>query len=182
MTSLLNITLSHNWLLPTITTMRLWASVVQALPLSDSRTLKLTQVPGFTKADVDSIMADADEPSLPVFLKELRKREDARAEEAQKVAEKWGKLEVVDVSFRVLGERIVTPSAMVHLVAKLRINPPTNSPTETSSKDETIHDEKDEEFLTGKNDTEETKNYDTPGWAHAPRWPVVSLRDTSSHS
>jgi hypothetical protein len=73
----------------------------------------------------------------------------------------------------VIGERIVTPSSIVYLVAKLRILPPTDSVPEV--KDEEENKEKEEEFLMSRKDAEDLVG-DNPagGWAHTPYWPGVS--------
>jgi translocation protein SEC63 len=73
----------------------------------------------------------------------------------------------------VIGERIVTPSSIVYLVAKLRILPPTDSVPEV--KDEEENTEKEEEFLMSRKDAEDlTGDNPAGGWAHTPYWPGVS--------
>ena len=80
----------------------------------------------------------------------------------------------------VIGERIVTPSAIVQLFVKARVTPPIGQTTRAVDKDEKrilkINDEKDQEFLTGRKDTEELTNGLKPiGFAHTPLWPAVRL-------
>ena len=86
----------------------------------------------------------------------------------------------------VIGERIVTPGAIVQLVFKLRLTPPTAAlagptipspePTpEERKKEIQEEDEREQAFLTSKEDADELlPGLTIPGVAHAPRWPVVS--------
>lgn len=85
----------------------------------------------------------------------------------------------------VIGERIVTPSSIVYLVVKLRLSPPSSdSDTKTEKKEldaeETkksikANEEKDNEFLTGRNDVEPLSDEGSVAFAHAPYWPGVSI-------
>jgi translocation protein SEC63 len=94
LTSLLSITLAHNWLLPTLHVMHLHAYLAQALLPGDS---PLLQFPGVRKDDL--------EPGVEVaeLVEELEKKADPRLESIRKAGERWGHLEVVDVRFK--GER-----------------------------------------------------------------------------
>ena len=84
----------------------------------------------------------------------------------------------------VIGERFVTPGAIVQLVFKLRLRPPvTNtelsngalSDVEKEKQDAKFNDEHDQIFLVSKKDFEDLPAGEPlSGWAHAPRWPVVS--------
>jgi len=82
----------------------------------------------------------------------------------------------------VIGERLITPSAIVFLVVKLRISPPV--PTRTSAAKETdeklaaaSNDNKDYQFLIGRKEVEDLPQSPgiptVGGWAHAPYWPAV---------
>lgn len=86
-----------------------------------------------------------------------------------------------------IGERIVTPSSIVYLVVKLRLSPhSSDSATKTEkelSAEETkksikVNEEKDYEFLTGRNDAEPLSDEGSLGFAHAPYWPGVSNLET----
>lgn len=99
LTSLLNIILSRNWLVPALTTMRLHAYLAQALPPSQhvSDDLKLAQLPGCNPTEVSS---NSDISSISAFIGKLESNADARVDDVKKAAEKWGKFELVEASFR----------------------------------------------------------------------------------
>lgn len=87
-----------------------------------------------------------------------------------------------------LGERIVTPSAIVHLVVKLRLT--TGSSTEESSKSleesqlkriKKLNDERDNEFLSSRKDGEDLPAGVVNKWAHAPFWPKVGVHSLFLH-
>ena len=86
----------------------------------------------------------------------------------------------------VIGERIVTPSAIVHLLIKIRISPPigqtatflkTELSEEITQKSSRLDQEKDDAFLTSKRDSEEISASTVNRAAHAPFWPSVRLRN-----
>lgn len=77
----------------------------------------------------------------------------------------------------VIGERLVTPSAIVFLLVKLRLRQPlqSESPSSVSEKSaKAIREdrEKDDKFLNNRKDAEDIEGA-TPVWAHAPHWPGV---------
>src|SRR6202043_510254 len=83
----------------------------------------------------------------------------------------------------VIGERLVTPSAIVLLVVKLRMSSLADETKATISKDPEVadrtskaNDEKDYQFLIGRQDVEElpVNTLATGGWAHTPYWPEVN--------
>ncbi|KAI0301942.1 Sec63 Brl domain-containing protein [Multifurca ochricompacta] len=166
--ALLVITTARNWSQPTIATMRLHAYLAQAI-LPGSPGARWAQLPGSTRDFADVIAA-------------LEKREDHVVADARKTVERWGRVEIVDASFRVIDERIVTPQALVHLVMKLRISPPkpvtvaeANGNTDPKSRpavDAEDDTRLDDEFLNNPKDVEDLK---PParilGSAHAPLWP-----------
>lgn len=125
------------------------------------------QLPGKTKEMID-------------LLRVLEKKDDDRVPAIKKAMEKWGRVEMVDASFKVIGERVVTPSSIIFLVVKLRITPPgLSTERKELSVDETkrivkLNDAKDEEFLTSRAEAEEISpaGADANGWAHAPFWPA----------
>jgi translocation protein SEC63 len=87
----------------------------------------------------------------------------------------------------VLGERAVTPSALIHLVVKLRLSPPKpNKPEEhsngttkeanTTAEAPVPFTKQDEAFLSDTKDAEDLpENASSLGAAHAPHWPSVRL-------
>ncbi|KAI5125002.1 hypothetical protein M0805_007426 [Coniferiporia weirii] len=187
LTSLLNIAMSHNWLSPTLNAMRLHAYLTQAVSPSNpsQETNVLTQLPHISEDDVKAVIEQLDDRDLKAFIDHLEKTNDARAEEAVKAAESWGRLELVEASFRVIGERIVTPLSIVQLLVKVRISPParhdakygTNGDKEDVDTIKRIiktNEERDNAFLTSKRDSEElTDGLNTLGQAHAPYWPAT---------
>jgi|SRR6266850_357530 len=84
----------------------------------------------------------------------------------------------------VIGERIVTPQALVHLVMKLRVSPPKGTTTsepngkvDTENRPTIDADEEsrlDNAFLNSPRDVEDLKS-STPilSSAHSPLWPAV---------
>ncbi|THH10242.1 hypothetical protein EW145_g1464 [Phellinidium pouzarii] len=185
--SLLNIAMSHNWLVPTLNAMRLHAYLTQAIIPSGASQLTniLTQLPHINEDDVKTVIEQLNERDLKAFVNYLEKTNDARAEEAVKAAESWGGLELVEASFKVIGERIVTPLSIVQLLVKVRMSPPVNSKVRTSSTETKedvdaikqiikTNDEKDTAFLTSKRDNEElAEGAKLLGRAHAPYWPAI---------
>ncbi|KAG9016960.1 secretory subunit [Tulasnella sp. JGI-2019a] len=171
--SMLSIALSHNWLACSLNVMHLNASLAQAvLPGSDP----LLAFPSVNKEEVKAV-----EGGITAYIKALEQKNDPRSEMVRRVADKWGRLDVVDSQFKVIGERIVTPGAIVQMVVKLRLTPPTvaKSTGQSTPPEQTVDERKkqirkEEEFLNGKNDTDELyPGLTTPGHAHAPHWPQL---------
>lgn len=108
LTSLLNIVLSRNWLIPALTVMRLHAYLAQALPPSQqaSEYVKLAQLPGCNAEEVAAVIGQAADASVETLIKKLEGNTDNRVEDMKKAAQKWGKFELVDASFK--GESFVT--------------------------------------------------------------------------
>ncbi|TFK35050.1 DnaJ-domain-containing protein [Crucibulum laeve] len=172
--ALLNASISRNWLLPTLAVMRLHAFIAQALPPSTGDRLRFAQLPGINAKDVDTFGSTAKDVSD--FVDTLESKKDDRVVEVKKAVQKWGRIELVDAAFKVIGERIIVPSSIIYLVVKLRISPPGTKTEKELSVDETkrvikANDEKDDKFLLAKGDTEELPGDVTSGWAHAPYWP-----------
>lgn len=169
--SMLGITMSRNWLLPTISAMRLHAYITQAL-LPGQAELKAAQLPGIDLSEAPSLSSSE---SFEAAVSSLSKSESPALPDAEKALERLGQTEIVDASFKVIGERYVTPSSFVHLLVKLRVVPlskagqpvPVPQPTKESEK-------RDNEFLLGKKEMEDLPKKDyTSGYAHAPYWPAV---------
>ena len=75
-----------------------------------------------------------------------------------------------------IGERLVTPSAIVFLLVKLRVKAPgtsTSTPVQ-DAKSVKKNDEIDEKFLNTRGDAEVMEGSGA-GYAHAPYWPGVRL-------
>jgi len=174
LTCLLSISLSHNWLVPSLNIMHLHAYLAQAL-LPGAQPLAL--FPGVQKEEVENTHGD-----FSHLVKNLEAKGDRRVGTLKKVAERWGHVELVDAQFKVIGEKIVTPGAIVQLLIRLRLTPPGSKHNGSASKEEDIdqikqeikaNEEKDATFLTSRKDAEdlETGQQGT-GWAHAPYWPA----------
>ncbi|TFK66638.1 hypothetical protein BDN72DRAFT_799683 [Pluteus cervinus] len=175
--ALVNISVSRNWLHTTLWVMRLQAYLVQAL-LPGSEKLQFTQFPGVKSEELADLSPDVKD--VTDLVSALEKKHDSRVSDIKKAADKWGRLELVDVSFKVIGERVVVPSSIVFLLVKLRITPPTASKVEQKelSVDETKrlikrNEEKDHQFLISRKETEDLPENAIPsGYAHAPFWPA----------
>ncbi|KXN80902.1 Translocation protein sec63 [Leucoagaricus sp. SymC.cos] len=177
LTALLNVSVSRSWLLPTLAIMRLHAYLAQALPPVDNQRMRLTQLPSIQSKDVEAL---TDAKTLTDVAEALESKKDGRASDIKKALEKWGTIDIVDVAFKVIGERVVTPSSIVFLVVKLRLIPPSKQIQRRElSVDETkkavkSNDEKDEKFLTSRGEMEELDGErEIATVAHAPYWPSV---------
>ncbi|KAI0057746.1 translocation protein sec63 [Artomyces pyxidatus] len=176
--ALLNVTMSRNWFQPTTAVMRLHAYLAQAAVPGDASAV-YTQLPGIKAEDVKVLPEDT--TGIGEFVKLLESKKDARVDDVKKAADRWGHLDLVDASFRVIGERTVTPSALVFLVVKLRLSPLKTEPSTNGAAKEaelTVGDalddaKKDDEFLNNLKDVEDlSAPGDNLGAAHAPRWPT----------
>jgi translocation protein SEC63 len=95
--ALLNVCIARTWLLPTLAVMRLYSSVAQALPPNSSDRLRLTQLPGIDSKDLETLPAKA---KMSELLHSLEEKKDPRAGDVKKTLEKWGRVEIVEASFR----------------------------------------------------------------------------------
>lgn len=173
--ALLNVSAARNWLTPTLGIMRLNSYLAQALPPNAPPRVRLTQLPNVSKADIDSFTPRPRE--MTEVLSALEEKGDGRVSTVRKAISKWGRVEIVDAAFKVIGERVVTPSSIIFLVVKLRLTPPgSNTERKDVSVDEAkrivqYNDKKDEEFLLSKQEAEDLPKSRSTGWAHAPHWP-----------
>ncbi|KAI0773666.1 DnaJ-domain-containing protein [Fomes fomentarius] len=170
--SMLNITMSRNWLLPTTAAMRLHAYLTQAL-LPGKEELKAAQLPGITPAEAPAL-SSSESSDFSAAVSALSKSQSSALLDAEKALERLGQTEIVDASFKVIGERYVTPSSFVHLLVKLRVVPLSKEgsvlPIPKQTKES---DKRDNEFLLSKKDTEDLPQGDyASGYAHAPYWPA----------
>ena len=171
---MLNITMSRNWLLPTISAMRLHAYLTQAL-VPGNNALKAAQIPGISTAEAPGLSGFGSN-DFSTAVASLSKSESSSLLDAQKALERLGKTEIVDASFKVIGERFVTPSSFVHLVVKLRVVPlDKDGKPVPIAKQEKETEKRDNEFLLSKKDAEDLPNGEYASqYAHAPYWPAVS--------
>src|ERR1700761_5630259 len=101
LTSLLNITLSRNWLNTSLHVMHLNAYLVQAIKPSTLPVNNLLQYPGIRAEELPVLSADAakwdaEKSRLIYVVERLKRQNDARAEAIAKAGERWGRLEIVD--------------------------------------------------------------------------------------
>lgn len=171
--SLLNIVMTRNWLVPAVAAMRLHAYLTQAL-LPGENTLKFAQLPGI--AEKEAIQLSGEVSDVAQVAESFAEKNDERASEVKKALSRWGKLDIVDASFKVIGERVVTPLSIVFLVVKLRITPPSSQSTVKAEKEVTANGHRDkveEEFLNSRKDMDDMpEGASDAGWAHAPHWPA----------
>ncbi|KAF5366562.1 hypothetical protein D9758_008999 [Tetrapyrgos nigripes] len=121
--ALLNISMSRNWLLPTMAVMRLHAYFVQALvppssvnqgtPGSGNDKQRLAQLPNIKVTEIETLAGahgqgqvvkrdegkgNKPELDIPDLIKTLEARNDGRVVDVKKAAERWGRLDVVEAS------------------------------------------------------------------------------------
>jgi len=167
LTSLLSMTLSHSWLGPSLTVLHLHALLAQAM-MPDAE--KLTVFAGVDKATADLAGHD-----LKELVTVLEKKKSPEVAVVRAAGERWGKLEMAGAAYRVIGEKTVTPSAIMQLVFKLRIAPPLvdTSGVPVATEDPAEEAAADEAFISGKKDAEDLPaGVQRSGWAHAPYWPA----------
>ncbi|KIJ19749.1 hypothetical protein PAXINDRAFT_166003 [Paxillus involutus ATCC 200175] len=165
--ALLNIASARSWLGPTLGAMRVHAYIAQALVPGEA-VLPQAQLPGF-----DAATSSSEKHDLTAFVQALEESGDDRAAEARKALNNWESLEVVDIEFKVIGERLVTPSSIVFLLVKLRVMEPNailSPSSNVDAKNAKKNDDIDEKFLNSRGEAEELQG-DGAGWAHAPFWP-----------
>ncbi|EPQ59753.1 DnaJ-domain-containing protein [Gloeophyllum trabeum ATCC 11539] len=171
--AMLNIITVRNWLTPTLAAMRLHACVTQAIPPGQPK-LKFAQLPGI--GEEEALQLPNEVETLDDFVGYLAEKGDGRVDQVKKAVARLPRLEVEDITFKVIGERIVTPLSIVHLLLKLRLSSArSGSTSEKPESRNTENDErKDEEFLNSRKDAEDIDDMDpTSGWAHAPHWPGI---------
>lgn len=172
--SLLSMAISHSWLQPTLVILRLHQLLAQAVAPDADR---LTLFPGVDKETAQSAQGD-----IVKLVRNVEVKAPESASDVRKIAERWGQLEFVDAGYKVIGEKVVTPSAIMQLVFKLRLAPPLAQTAAAPKEEEDVdkikqalkyNDEADEKFFAGKKDAEELEpGVQGSGYAHAPYWPA----------
>ncbi|KAJ7089651.1 Sec63 Brl domain-containing protein [Mycena belliarum] len=176
LSALLTISQARNWLTPTLAIMRLHAFFAQALPPAPAPPHQLAQLPGVKLSE-----AAANHANYTAFADDLEKKADGRVEDVRKALGHWGRVEIVNVSFRVIGERLITPSSIVYLVVKLRVAPPgaellkeEEVEGEDTKRLARATEEREMTFLNSRKDAEDLQPGQAfSGGAHAPFWPGV---------
>lgn len=95
LSALLTISQSRNWLQPTLAIMRLHAYFAQALPPLSSERLRLAQLPDVSFPNAATSKADFDG-----FVRDLEERGDGRVGDIKKALGRWGRLDVVESSYK----------------------------------------------------------------------------------
>ncbi|KAG8836210.1 secretory subunit [Serendipita sp. 399] len=163
--SILAMALGHGWLPTTIEIMHLHAYFSQALLPGRSN---LLQFPVITE---DAL--DGDRSAGLGKLLELVKDDPSKAKSLLVAVSHISRIDVYDASFKVVGERIITPGAFVQLVFKVRqVSLLSGSPPRKEQTPEEIAAEAatDTAFLASKAEVEDLPSYRSQ-WAHAPHWP-----------
>ncbi|KAJ7636042.1 Sec63 Brl domain-containing protein [Mycena polygramma] len=176
LSAMLTISQARNWLTPTLAIMRLHAFFAQALPPPPARAHQLAQLPNIKLGEVAVNNND-----YTAFAHTLEEQSDGRVVDVRKALGQWGRVEIVDVTFRVIGERIITPSSIVYLVVKLRVTPPGAEPSqeeevnaEDAKKSGRAAEEREMAFLNSRKDAEDLQPGQVfSGGAHAPFWPGI---------
>lgn len=176
--SMLNISVSRNWLQPTLAVMRLHAYLAQAIQPGQER-LKLAQFPGVSPDEAASLAPAGGDAKDPVsnLIDTLQAKSDDRVADIKKAASRWGRIELLSATFRVYGERVITPQAFINLVLKVRLSPPAASQAHANGQakaDAKSEEQRENDFLAGKKDKEDLPGDDSVSYAHAPFWPAVS--------
>ncbi|KAM0788998.1 hypothetical protein ACM66B_003067 [Microbotryomycetes sp. NB124-2] len=126
---MVSVVLSHNWLSSYIAVLHLQQFLLQALHPTSSQ---LLQLPHLTediakKAGADlgiNTVADFGKLNAGQVEKLLAGWPDRQKRDVFEVAKNWPVTSVVDAKFKVVGEAVVTPGAIVSFTLKLRVTPP----------------------------------------------------------
>ncbi|ORY53393.1 Sec63 Brl domain-domain-containing protein [Leucosporidium creatinivorum] len=177
---LTSIALSHNWLSSLISILHLQQFLLQAVHSSSSPLLQLPHVTDdIVKAaraiGVENItqfgkLEAGQVEKLLVGWPEKKKRD------VFEVAKNWPVTSVIDAKFKVVGEKIVTPGAIVSFTIKLRLTPPGQVGPAPEVTKVTVGEQENEgeessiEELIGRRKAGEDGEEPTP-FAHAPQFP-----------
>ncbi|KAL9938775.1 hypothetical protein V8E36_002494 [Tilletia maclaganii] len=134
---ILHISLAHNWLNETLEIMQTVQSLVQAVPLVESRPVQeLMQLPHLDIKTATALVNGSKLGGLGIqgfwnMPDEQRRKilisqgglKGAQYDEIVKVAGEWPRIELVDAYFKVVGERLVTTGSIVQFIIKVRLAP-----------------------------------------------------------
>ncbi|KAG8701223.1 secretory subunit [Ceratobasidium sp. 395] len=181
LTSLMTMTLSRNWAASSLQLMHLHAYLAQAIlpsPLIESPSTALLQYPNIKKEDTVTVHSG----EVSDLLSRLDDKD--RASGVRAAAASSGKLEIIDAKFKVIGERIVTPNAIVNLVFRAQVVPRVKFEAASKEEKELSVDEakaaakaledRENTFLGTRHETEPLPDGETEEsakYVHAPRWP-----------
>lgn len=176
-------TLSRNWAASSLQLMHLHAYLAQAIlpsPLIESPTTALLQYPRIKKEDTVSVHSG----DVSELLSNLGDKDIASGVRA--AAANSGKLDVIDAKFKVIGERIVTPNAIVNLLFRAQVVPRVKLQGKEKETELSVDeakaaakalDERENTFLGTRHEAEifEDEATELTKFAHAPHWPEVGL-------
>ncbi|KAG8740640.1 secretory subunit [Ceratobasidium sp. 414] len=180
LTSLMTMTLSRNWAASSLQLMHLHAYLAQAIlppPLIESPSTALLQYPNIKKEDALTVRSG----EVSDLISRLGDKD--RASGVRAAAANSGKLDIIDAKFKVIGERIVTPNAIVNLVFRAQVSPRVKSEADKEEKELSVDEAKaaaktledrENAFLATRHDMEpvpEGEAEEDVRYAHAPRWP-----------
>jgi translocation protein SEC63 len=138
---MLSISLAHNWMDLTILLMDMIQSFVQAVPPSTEarEASELMQLPGITFDSANDLIKSDDKwgpwglqglwkmsdghRKIVLGVGKEGKMDEATYAEMIKVLGEWPRIEMLDAFFKVTGEKIVTPGAVVQYIVKMRTLP-----------------------------------------------------------
>lgn len=187
-TGLFSIALARSWLSIFISIIHLQQFILQAVHPSSSPLLQLPNITPEVVLNAKKIGVE----NIPQFVKlsddDLGKLmldfDGAEKKEAVEVAKNWPLMEFESAKFQIVGEKVVTPAAIVSFTVKLRLKPPGSEPipskplingeiTVNGSGGDTVDVECEEssiDELIGRRSAAEEGVVPTP-LAHAPHFP-----------
>ncbi|CAE6471103.1 unnamed protein product [Rhizoctonia solani] len=178
LTSLLTMTLSRNWAASSLQLMHLHAYLAQAIlpsPLIESPSTALLQYPNVKREDTASLHSG----DVSELLSNLGDKDIASGVRAAAVNS--GKLDIIDAKFKVIGERIVTPNAIVNLLFRAQVVPRVKSEGKDKETELSVDeakaaakalDERENTFLSSRHEAELfEETTELTKFAHAPHWP-----------
>ncbi|SRR6266702_1142955 len=95
--ALINITTARNWSQPSIAAMRLHAYLAQGI-LPGSPGARWAQLPGMKRGDIRALPATSRD--FADVIAHLEEQKNVLAEDARKAVQRWGRIEVVDATFK----------------------------------------------------------------------------------
>ncbi|CAE6422386.1 unnamed protein product [Rhizoctonia solani] len=178
LTSLLTMTLSRNWAASSLQLMHLHAYLAQAIlpsPLIESPSTALLQYPNVKREDTASLRSG----DVSELLSNLGDKDITSGVRAAAVNS--GKLDIIDAKFKVIGERIVTPNAIVNLLFRAQVVPRVKSEGKDKETELSVDeakaaakalDERENTFLSTRHEAEPfEETAEVTKYAHAPHWP-----------
>ncbi|ORY28616.1 Sec63 Brl domain-domain-containing protein [Naematelia encephala] len=124
--AMLNIALAHNWLNTSLLVTKLQPSLAQGLPANAS---PLAQLPGISPEQAIELEIVKSLEGRRWLEKWVKTDSDSVSTEAKEVAKRWPQLEITHAEFKVVGEKVVSPSSIVQLLFQCRYVYATTSTT-----------------------------------------------------